>query len=1457
MKKADRRNLSRPGWRGVAWLAPLLLVPALHAEPLNISQVPLAKASSATVKPNVMFILDDSGSMAWDYLPDYVRDDASDNARPPMCFDAGDDSGGDGNIGGGWDYCKVGDPPYMSPDFNAGYYNPEVVYQAGVNADGSSMGDQSDLTSVKTDPYGQQQRDQLGVAVSARNLINSYPERVYCDAPDASVNDPARCKSNAGLYAGSGTDYAYPGPDFAFGVDASGNRKYRSTAPYYYRILPSYHCKKEFFGSPKVEYLKDCVAASAPTGVYTEPAALQFCQAPANFSTAFSDCQGKYDYDAGYRVPRYLGYVTGASGSNSSATLTITPSGNFGSTNWRIDSIRVVSAGGCIAPSADNLLTGATVADNRGSDVASRVNDRDDNGDPYAISRSANTLTIRGPGVNGCQLTVQATRTGGSNPMTINGVSASSGSFTYSNVATFSGGAVSTMARNGVGKFKRCDITPSADCAGLGAGLFPKAAKRTDCAAAGYCTYAEEARNFGNWYAYYRTRMQSMKSAAGLAFKGLEADGVSNYRVGFMTIKASSANAGSEYLKIGDFVSPQKDSWYSRVYGTQAGSGTPLRSALSKAGRIFAGKNPLGLAVTDDPVQYSCQQNFAILTTDGYWNSDGVTDVRKVDGGNMDNPDANPAEGKTSKFYDGEPPSKTCGDMDSARSCGTLADVAYHYYSTDLRDSLLNNCSGTPVGGQALDVCADNVAGAGDDKQKQQHMTTYTLGLGVDGTLRYQEDYKTATSGDYAQINAGSGGITWPAPKNTHPTGVDDLWHAAVNGRGQYFSAKSPAVLTKNLSDALTSIKVQLGAGSAAATSNLEPVGGDNFSYVASYTTFDWYGNLEQRTVDTGTGATGEQALWCVENIAADVGKGTTACAGTLRAKVGTTTDTRTIQLFDASAPNKLRPFAWASLSVAEKAGFDPTVLSQYTTLAAGSKPEATGASLLAYLRGQTGFEDEASNAHRIYRDRKATLGDAVGSQPLFVRRAGFSYTDVGYSAFKATTATRAGTVYLGANDGMLHAFDADNGNERWAYVPAPMLPKMKHLADFNYGNNHEYFVDGPAAVSDACLASCNAVPVWATVLVGAYGGGGRGYYALDVTDPTNPKGLWELSAVDDGEIGFTFGNPIVTKRDDGKWVVLFSSGYNNSSGQGVLFVVDLATGAILQKIATGEGSSAAGLQQGGLGKIEAFIDKAIENNTTHHVYAGDLLGNVWRFLIDAGAETVVKVAVVKDADGNVQPITTKPVVTELDTAEKTRFVVVATGKLIEDADLSDDQGQSLYSFSEVYDDNGNLTVGSCPGCTLGAREQLTEQHLVDDGKDSIGRPKRKTSGVETVPPASQKVAGCFADLPLSGERVNVDMKLTLGNLAAISNIPKADACNAGGQSYITFFNYKTCKVETSYLIGDALAVGMVVMKLAGGYVVTATLSNDPTPKLVGAVPPPPEAQNFQGRRVGWRLLYD
>src|SRR5665647_3060434 len=584
---------------------------------------------------------------------------------------------------------------------------------------------------------------------------------------------------------------------------------------------------------------------------------------------------------------------------------------------------------------------------------------------------------------------------------------------------------------------------------------------------------AGEQQNFANWYSYYRTRMLTMKTSASQAFSSIS----SSFRVGYLSI---DNNTGSDFLNIKDFDSAQKAAWYARLFAAIPSNGTPLRSALSTAGLIYGGKmtgTSFNGSTVIDPVQYSCQQNFTLLSTDGYWNTghdsgcsgqngtgcklDKTSDVGDQDGGSTPRP-----------MYEGSGGSHT--------SSNSLADVAKYYYDTDLRTSALSNCTGA----LGLDVCANNVFVSNTDNNVQQHMTTFTLGLGVNGTLAYSSDYKTATSGDYFDIKNGS--KNWPKPAADSPTAVDDLWHAAVNAQGTYFSAKDPVSLAKGLSDALASIKSKVGAGTAAATSTLNPVAGNNFAYVASYTTVKWTGNLEARSIDVSTGATSEAATWCAENVALPV-----PCTGTLAARVSTITDTRNIWMNNGTS---LVAFTYANLTAAGlntnfNSAFLGSNLSQWTSLpfTTAQQTAAAGTNLVNFLRGQNGFEDRAGNAvdNRLYRAREAVLGDAVESTPAYIAKPTFSYTDLGYSAFKTAQAGRAGTVYMGTNDGMLHAFDGSNGNERWAYVPSMVIPNMWKLADKNYSAMHTNYVNGNPIISDICTASCTdaATAVWRCLL--------------------------------------------------------------------------------------------------------------------------------------------------------------------------------------------------------------------------------------------------------------------------------------------------------------------------------------------------------------------------------------
>jgi type IV pilus assembly protein PilY1 len=217
----------------------------------------------------------------------------------------------------------------------------------------------------------------------------------------------------------------------------------------------------------------------------------------------------------------------------------------------------------------------------------------------------------------------------------------------------------------------------------------------------------------------------------------------------------------------------------------------------------------------------------------------------------------------------------------------TLSDVAMYYYETDLRDASLGNCTGaasTDFPSGNTDVCTNNVFVSGVDNNVKQHMTAFTLGLGARGKMVFSPDYATTTSGDFYSVKTGqtatagppvicswqsSGPCNWPIPSSGATENIDDLWHAAIDGRGNYFSATDPKSLSDGLGNALSSITARKGSAAAAATSTLNPVPGNNLAYLASYTTVKWTGNLEARSINVDTGAISTADTWCAENTAA------------------------------------------------------------------------------------------------------------------------------------------------------------------------------------------------------------------------------------------------------------------------------------------------------------------------------------------------------------------------------------------------------------------------------------------------------------------------------------------------------------------------------------------------------------------------------------------------------------
>lgn len=1303
----------------------LMLPTFLQASAVKLSQIPLAKASTQPVPPNLLYILDDSGSMAWDYTPDFVDDQLcrSNNTTSSLVD------------------CDTGMPPYMSAGFNKQYYDPKIRYVPGVKADGTSF---LSMTAANSSNWTQVPEDGYRTSSTKKNLVSNYPERRWCSG--------GTCRTNQ----------AYLFPDATF---TGAGEVVNTAAPYYFNLKPIY-CTNDT-GT-------NCQLTKG--GAYVVELPYRWC------NSSFTSCQRQKT--STFSRPSFIQYQTAVA-----AELTLT----FGACTRRgADSVSSVSVNGQELLSATASFTnGNTTSCNN---LAEEVRKKIPASSGFSVSRSGSVLTL-----------------------TANTV----GSWAnFAPVATTSKptatGSILQSGNDGIAFFDRVNIVSGTTKYQVDGG---KPITRTDCTThTDGCSYAEEMTNFSNWYAYYRTRMLMMKSSTSQAFSAID----DSFRVGYTQINALG---NTTYVPVRPFSASQRTTWYNKLFAATPGSGTPLRGALAFAGRVYAGKESV-----DDPVQYSCQKNFTILTTDGYWNGNSSgSGVTNISGSVIGDQDTDP----TRPYYQGP----TSGTVPS------LADVAMYYYNTDLRAPAHNNCT-SPLTG--ADVCEDNVPVSGENRNSAQHMVTFTLGLGIDGELRYQNNYKTATSGDFFNIKNGT--ANWPAPTNDSPRAIDDLWHAAVNGRGQYFSAQDPVALVDSLKGALAGIAAEYGAGAAAATSTAEPVNGDNFAYVATYTTGKWIGNLEARQINVATGSVSQQALWCAEDIPADPARNLAACNGSMSSKVAADADTRNIYFNNAGS---LAAFTATNLG-ARLSSFDVTKLNQYTGWSADYKAEATSARLVSYLRGQTGFDTRDSNTYRLFREREATLGDFVGSAPRFVCKASASFSDPGYETFAnslktGTTCSRTPMVYIGGNDGMLHAFNANTGAEVWAFVPTPVLGHMWRLADSNYSINHRFFVDGAVTVEDICVSGCaTGSAVWKTILVGALGGGVAngndpdtaaplsGYFALDITNPSSPVLLWEVTSATatlGNRIGYALGRPWIGKVKDAsgnpRWSVMVSSGINPAGGGAALLVLDAYSGASIRTIEITGGA--------GFTRFSPQILKGGVDHTVSRVYGGDLSGNLWR--IDPNTGSVARLFA-----GAGQPFTTEP---ELTLCNDKTTVFIGSGKFIEASDMTDKTVQTFYGLVDDFETNGTL---------LAPRSQL--QALTVSGTTVSG-----TS-------AAGSSLGWYLnlpDVPASGgaERVAmVDPTLEGNILTFATNVPESGVCLASGKGKLYQLPIRTCGANDKNppvaagsvtSLGNKLVVGMQRIKLPDGSIKILVTGSDGTLTTSSSgqqITPP-----FAARRVSWREL--
>ena len=1419
---------------------PQIAVPATGA--ITVAQAPLLSSNPDAVNPNLFYILDDSGSMDWDFLPDWINYNASGGGIGSYCKTS--------NTTGTNTTCCVsasnsnqcmdvsatdtpvsrrGMPPFTNGDINGVYYNPSVTYLPPLDYKGVQQPNITNYTAVPVDGYGIQSSFTL-------NLLTSYPDLEYCT--DGTF---ANCLRNdnyllPGVVAGSTyntahmTDVSHVSgvssatADFASGTpDAPTVKPAQAIGPYYYIIVPGEYCTSK--------KLSSCSTSYVPTGGFTVPARLRWCTA-AGLATC--QAQKTTTLATNYQFPRYPGILLSLYGyAKASITSAVAANASFVISSIKANGYELLASPITCSSSSSSCSTSSNTASVRNGNVARAIQN--------AIAANSSTTQFNAD-ANGTvvNITAPAGTAYNSKALTINNGTTPTG-LTVGNLGKFdNSGSASGVSVPGY--FKRIDIVSGQtygslwtdstgalySSGGTGRTLVLDRSGRTDCSG-GVCSYAQEMTNFANWYAYYHTRMQMTKTSISRAFSSLANN---KYNVGLFTINSgavaksisgSSPNrySNNRFLDIANWDDTQREYFYNTLFRVNPSGGTPLRNALSKAGLIFAHK----LNGAADPMQESCQQNFAILSTDGYWNGAGGTRIL--------------ANGTTTSMDD-EDGSAPRPYLDAGGTPDTLADTAYFYYNTDLRQGAFNNC----VSGQTgHDTCENNVRTALNDASPQS-MITFTIGLGANGVMQYRDGYWGTSSipnedrpDDFAAVESGvtansasgvclwqaNGSVcSWPTPVGDTPTAIDDLWHAAVNGHGQYVSAKNPKELSTGLLSALGSIKSARGAG-AAATSSSPNISPNSNSIVTSYYYYqsngavdppqpDWYSDLILQTVNASTGAisgTAWRAQPTLDSLTS--ASATSSTAGT---------SGRKIWMYSSYYSNNLKPFTWSTLTPSdplspgdlaqscgssknEQACFTAAYanLSQYCAsgigcLTADQQSLAPGRLLVEYLRGDRYNENPANDNGQLYRIRSHLLGDIVNSEAVYVKNAPFIWDETlnpGYTSFYNAVQTRPATVYVTANDGMLHAFDASSGVERWAYIPSMVLPKLYQLADFNY--SHQYYVNGSPVVGNASISGG-----WKTILVGGLDGGGVGYYALDVTDPSTPKGLWEfkqrstncgsspVGKTDDCDLGYSFGNPVITKYCtswssgatmsgdvpiDGNcasyvWAVIVTSGTDNVSpgtGGGYLYVLNAATGAIIKKFATNVGNTTT---PSNLGRINVRVNDISTDNAATVVYGGDMQGNLWRFnLLSGNVSRMISL-------GDTQPITAKPMVGIV--SGKYHAVYFPTGRLMSSTspydDLGDTNQKGFYGLWDK-DDGATWTVS-----------QLSRASVSCDSSGACNG----TVGAANVFGGSG--GGWYLYFTQSGERSYTDPQIAFGAVIFTSAWPGGNACKPNGSGRLWALDY-------------------------------------------------------------------
>lgn len=831
---------------------------------------------------------------------------------------------------------------------------------------------------------------------------------------------------------------------------------------------------------------------------------------------------------------------------------------------------------------------------------------------------------------------------------------------------------------------------------------------------------------------------------------------------------------------------------------------TPLGETLFEITQYFSGGTSFYGKTTskwNNPIQYRCQKNFAIIITDGDATKDDELPGVKCSSSECSSTTtrAKPTYtsytyNETTKLY--SPVTKTFGVCTKAYTDATTAitpgitatgvscpekleneslqdsATSHPFLTTDTANTKSYTASIRDVAAYAFDkdfkVGGVDLDGQSFDDQKfiKQNLRTYTVGFGVNNAV---------------------------------------LPAAAAVGRGKFYTADpgNEQYLTDALNNAVNDILANSSnAGGVASMGDVTGLG--NWIFQPVFNPKDWYGELRCFSSVDSSG----NGVSCSPNGKARFPAHASRKIYSAKVTVTPPSTIATTSVFDFTSAN-----ANATTPV------QVMTTGQRTSLG-GTSAERTN--LVNFLRGQeglTGFRVRPKDAN----GNTILLGDIIDAQPVVLAAPIGTSSDTTYATFQTTNAARS-IVFIGANDGMLHAFDigtptASSMLELMAYVPSAVYPHLKALKEKNYGASagtpHTYHVNGTAQSLDVKIGGS-----WKTLLAGGLGQGGQGYYTIDATNAatlgTNASVKWEWTDASDPNMGFSFGKPIIynVRKDatSSQPAVILSNGYDNDYADGItsandtpagtgktsaLYIVNANDGTLIKRILVPASAASDGLSS------PAGVDFG-QDGVLDYVYAGDMSGKLWRFDLTDSDPSNFKVVDTPIFDaGPGHPISYRPSILAVNDSSGDpmgNLVLFGTGKLLTDSDRADTTVQSFYAVLDKMD-SAPSTVPKSSLLQQTVTETVTPAVLAGTRPGTYRKVSRNefdagdTLTFDLTKP-TENLRGWYMDFPVESERLVTSPLLIDDKLVFGTGIPKSDEkCLPGGKGWVMGLNPLTGSV--------------------------------------------------------------